>query len=191
MKSIIEEASSIAKAIENGWIKAGKPKEFSIKIFEEPQKNFLGITKRSAKVGIFYNDNYPVKTEQVKSKPSPRNNKPIAPNKAEPYFKAEQKANKPKEVSINEQAIEFQWTKDMILTVQNWLKEILQTMESQAHFSTSSEDSFLKIKFDKDVVPDKGRERQFFSGLSMLLYHMLKNEYKKPLKGFKILFTGA
>ena len=57
MKSIIEEASSISKAIENGWLKAGKPKEFSVKIFEEPKKNFFGITIKSAKIGIFFSDN--------------------------------------------------------------------------------------------------------------------------------------
>ena len=56
MRSIIHEASTIAKAIEQGWIKAGKPKDFTIKIFEEPQKNFFGFTTRNAKVGIFVED---------------------------------------------------------------------------------------------------------------------------------------
>lgn len=53
MKSVIQEASTIAKAIEQGWIKAGKPKDFTVKIFEEPKKNFLGFTTKNAKVGIF------------------------------------------------------------------------------------------------------------------------------------------
>jgi predicted RNA-binding protein Jag len=53
MKSVIQEASTIAKAIEQGWIKAGKPKDFTIKIFEEPKKNFFGFTTKKAKVGIF------------------------------------------------------------------------------------------------------------------------------------------
>ena len=43
---------TIAKAIEQGWIKAGKPKDFTIKIFEEPQKNFFGLLQKS-KIGIF------------------------------------------------------------------------------------------------------------------------------------------
>ena len=54
MKSIVEEASSIAKAIENGWIRAGKPQEFTVRIFEESEKNFLGFSKKPAKVGFFY-----------------------------------------------------------------------------------------------------------------------------------------
>lgn len=56
MRSVIHEAATIAKAIEQGWIKAGKPKDFTVKIFEEPQKNFLGFTTRKAKVGIFVED---------------------------------------------------------------------------------------------------------------------------------------
>lgn len=57
MRSVIQEASTLAKAIEQGWIKAGKPKDFTVKIFEEPQKGFLGLTtKKNAKVGIFIED---------------------------------------------------------------------------------------------------------------------------------------
>lgn len=65
MRSIIHEASSIAKAIEQGWIKAGKPQEFSVKVFEEAETNFLGFTTRKAKVGIFFKD----ASEQHQSRP--------------------------------------------------------------------------------------------------------------------------
>lgn len=56
MKSVIAEANTIAKAIEVGWQKAGCPNEFTIKVFQEPQRNLFGITKTSAKVGIFFDD---------------------------------------------------------------------------------------------------------------------------------------
>jgi hypothetical protein len=56
MKSIIHEASSIAKAVEQGWIKAGKPQEFSVKVFEDAEKNFFGFTTKQAKVAIFFKD---------------------------------------------------------------------------------------------------------------------------------------
>ena len=56
MKSVVAEASSIAKAIELAWQKAGQPKEFLIKVFQEPQRNMFGLTKTSAKVGIFFDD---------------------------------------------------------------------------------------------------------------------------------------
>ena len=56
MKSIIEQASSIMKAIEKAWDQADKPKDFSIKIFEKEEKNFFGMTTKPAKIGIFFTD---------------------------------------------------------------------------------------------------------------------------------------
>ena len=56
MKSIIQEASSVFKAIEQGWVRAGQPAEFTVKILEEGQKNFFGLTTKSAKVSIFFNE---------------------------------------------------------------------------------------------------------------------------------------
>lgn len=54
MKSVIQEASSLSKAIEEGWAKAGKPQEFSIRILQEADKNFLGMTIKSAKIALFF-----------------------------------------------------------------------------------------------------------------------------------------
>ena len=56
MKSLVEEASTISKAIEKAWTRAGKPQTFSVKIFEAPEVGFLGFTKKSAKVGIFFEE---------------------------------------------------------------------------------------------------------------------------------------
>ena len=50
MKSIMEEASTIAKAISKSWERAGKPASFSVKVLEEPQTNFLGMTVKPAKI---------------------------------------------------------------------------------------------------------------------------------------------
>lgn len=58
MKSVIHEASSLAKAIKEGWRKAGNPQEFKIKIFQDAQTSLFGlIVKRKAKIGIFFEDN--------------------------------------------------------------------------------------------------------------------------------------
>lgn len=56
MKSIIQENSTIVKAINQAWDEAGKPQEFSVKILQEPETNFFGMTTKSAKVAIFFND---------------------------------------------------------------------------------------------------------------------------------------
>lgn len=66
MKSIIQEARTISQAIEYGWENAGKPAEFNVKIFEEPQKNFLGFTVKPAKVGIFFYEKPSLKNSSPK-----------------------------------------------------------------------------------------------------------------------------
>jgi predicted RNA-binding protein Jag len=54
MRSILQEASSIPKAIEKAWNEAGMPEEFTIKIFDSGEKNFLGFTKRPSVVSIVF-----------------------------------------------------------------------------------------------------------------------------------------
>jgi len=66
MKSIVEEASSVMKAIEKGWTQAGKPREFSVKVYEEGVKNFIGMSVEPAKIGIFFEE------RMVKSAPTPK-----------------------------------------------------------------------------------------------------------------------
>ncbi len=67
MKSLIEEASSVSKAVEKAWERAGRPYSFSVKIFELPEKNFIGMTTKYAKIGIFFEDK---KTQETALKSS-------------------------------------------------------------------------------------------------------------------------
>ena len=53
MKSIVEEASSIAKAIENGWVRAGKPQEFTVRIFEAGREKFPWFKQKTGKSWSF------------------------------------------------------------------------------------------------------------------------------------------
>ncbi len=69
MKSIIEQASSIIKAIEKAWNQAENPKEFSIKIFEQEERNFFGMSTKPAKIGIFFGNDKPNTHEKPISKP--------------------------------------------------------------------------------------------------------------------------
>jgi predicted RNA-binding protein Jag len=54
MKSILQEANSIERAIDKAWNEAGKPKEFTIRVLDEGERNFLGLSRRPAIVSIFY-----------------------------------------------------------------------------------------------------------------------------------------
>ncbi|MEX0671799.1 MAG: hypothetical protein WD068_00415, partial [Candidatus Babeliales bacterium] len=88
MKSVIEEASTIAKAVEKGWEKAGKPIEFTVKILEQPEYNFLGLSKSLAKVGIFFS------AKDIKSE-----EKPVTA-----YQKPQQQQRRPQQKSRDQQA---------------------------------------------------------------------------------------
>lgn len=72
MKSIMHEASSLAKAIEQGWEKAGKPNDFSIKILEKPQKNFFGFTTHSAKIALYFDERPQQRHEAHPARHKPR-----------------------------------------------------------------------------------------------------------------------
>ncbi len=72
MKSIMEEASSITKAIENAWNRAGQPQEFTVKILELPQTSFFGLkTSKSAKIALFFNEATVKVKEQVQKQIRP------------------------------------------------------------------------------------------------------------------------
>ncbi len=73
MKSIMEEASSISKAIETAWQRAGQPAEFSVKVLELPQTSFFGLkTAKSAKVAFFFDESGPKIREQAEQKHTQR-----------------------------------------------------------------------------------------------------------------------
>jgi len=56
MKSIVEQASTVLKAIEKGWTQAGKPCEFTVKVYEHGVKNFFGMSVEPAKICILFED---------------------------------------------------------------------------------------------------------------------------------------
>jgi predicted RNA-binding protein Jag len=56
MKSVVQEASSVAKAVDAGWRKADKPNEFRVQIMEEGKSGFLGFNSEPSKVVIYFDD---------------------------------------------------------------------------------------------------------------------------------------
>lgn len=54
MKSVVVEASTVAKAIELAWQKAEKPEEFFIRILQEHSSGFLGFGAKKAKIVFFF-----------------------------------------------------------------------------------------------------------------------------------------
>ena len=210
MKSIMEEASSIIKAIEKAWIQAGQPQEFSIKIFEEPQKNFIGMTIRSAKVGIFFADSTPQKPKKAKALTVPVAASPVKTTKPE----LKRAPKKPEIVSAppvphvtpvttptitpittdlpTGQTKPIVWSDPMVQDVQQWLARTLELLHKPTGIFTLQPSHFhLKITFSEPIFDDKNREKQLFSSLATLFLQMLKQKYKRPLRGYKIILISS
>lgn len=173
----MEEASSISKAIENGWTNAGKPKEFTVKIYEEPQKNFFGMTKQPAKVGIFFTE---PKSADTRRKPRPAKQQP--------------QNRKPKEVREPRPKREQEdlgpiWDEEMITSANEWIGEILKHIGVSAPYKVNPSRFHLRIEFGGSVLEDKDRQKHLFAILSGLMMTMLKRKYKRPLRGYKIVLT--
>lgn len=79
MKSVIQEASSLMKAIEKGWEKAGSPHEFTVKILEESERNFIGLTTKQAKVCILFAQTGHSQRPQSHHAASPKQQQPQRP----------------------------------------------------------------------------------------------------------------
>ncbi|KKQ49214.1 MAG: hypothetical protein US69_C0008G0044 [candidate division TM6 bacterium GW2011_GWF2_38_10] len=76
---MLHEASSVSKAIEKAWTDAGKPSEFTIKVLEPGEKNFLGMSKRPSIVSISYDpkrQTAPAQDTQKKDAPKLQPQKP-------------------------------------------------------------------------------------------------------------------
>ena len=205
MKSIMEEASSIIKAIEKAWIQAGQPQEFSIKILEEPQKNFIGMTIRSAKVGIFFTDmpvqkpkkarpipsTSPVIKQQVKPevKRAPKKTESLAIQQELPQELPRQQTNQTDQAT---QVKPIVWSDSMIQDIHQWLTRTLELLHKPTDIFTLEQSHFhLRILFRAPIFDDKTREKQLFSSLATLFLQMLKQKYRRPLRGYKLVLIGG
>ncbi|MHB9148324.1 MAG: hypothetical protein ACYC2U_08185 [Candidatus Amoebophilus sp.] len=195
MKSIMEEASSIFKAIEKAWQTAGKPKEFSVKVLEEPQKNFIGLTIKSAKVAIFFNNIQKTQLAQPAQpyKPKLQKEKPFQPKPSVSQNiitqqKKELVVEKPE--LIQQQPSQPIWTEPMMSSVKEWLTQTLNIINKKnINFSIEPQRYHLKIKFEQSVYDEAHRQKQLFASLATLILQMLKNKYRRPLRGYKIILT--
>lgn len=199
MKSIVEEASSVIKAIEKGWTQAGKPQEFSIKVFEVEQRNFLGLTTKSAKVAIFYNEKVQEKSFTSRSESNDKRLKrePRQHTKKEtPYTASVRAPEQPRtnQAIKKEEKREFQprefWSEEMLGFSKEWLKETLIQMKIQTTFTTDVKNYYLKISFDNPLLGDSEREKLLFRSFAHLIMQSLRNKFKKGFRGYKVILTS-
>lgn len=103
----MEEGSSIAKAIEQAWLRAGQPEEFTVKVFEEPKKNFFGLTTQPAKIAILFSQHASKVQKNIQGRPQkteprrreqPQTQKPVpAQKKVHPAPKKDDRRQQPRQ----------------------------------------------------------------------------------------------
>ncbi len=208
MKSIVEEASSITKAIENGWIRAGKPKEFTVRVFEEPEKNFFGITKKPAKVGIFFNGDTvqqrpSLKHRDTKNQQQSNRKQVKGPQKdaSLPQDKSKKIEQRPISATKNEQSQSIPqgakdqqkvlWTPDMIKTATEWLTHTLTCMgKGPIAMTTQTKKYELLIQLEAPVIHDKRREQFLLKNTSLIMIQAMRFILKRALHGYRITISS-
>ncbi|HZW61866.1 MAG TPA: hypothetical protein VFF04_06605 [Candidatus Babeliales bacterium] len=204
MKSIVEEASSVMKAIEKGWVQAGKPQEFSVKVFETEQKNFLGMTTKSAKIAIFFGDKVgtATRTERTEKKDLSKQREqrqPQKPQRQKPFqtqtpevTRQEKTHEEPRREERKEQSPRETWSPDMVNAVESWVSENLQLMNlGSKTFSVEVKNYYLKINFDQPLFEDSEREKIVFRSFAHLIMQSLRNKFKKGFRGFKVILNSS
>ncbi len=197
MKSIIEEASSIAKAVERGWEKAGKPKEFTVKIFEEAKRNFIGYTTQSAKVGIFFQEVAEKAVDPIRSNQS----KPVQRRPLHNSNENSDKVQHPqplrktvvaekKETSLaveSPEVLVVEWTPLMVETANNWLRGMLDSIDkSSVGIISEVTGSTLQFFIQEQIVADPQQEKHLFINFSTLIIQAIKRKTRKSLKGYRV-----
>lgn len=211
MKSILQEASTIAKAIEQGWQEAGQPMEFSIKILELPQRNFIGLTVRSAKIAFMFNGvakaseqapkqqrNTPAPRERRENRPEqpsvarPARERDMAPKKERPIIERAERVERPSDdkVPATARRNEALWSNEMVTFAQGWFGTALKHMERQnITFTIEPQHFYLRITLSQPILADEGQEKHLLASISLLMLSALKKEFRKALRGHKIVLT--
>ncbi len=218
MKSIIQEASSIAKAIEKGWLKAGKPQDFSIKIFQEAEKNFIGMTTKPAKIAVIFNEHVePLGSRHQKAPRTLQEHpervhpqaKPVREKrerKLEPVERPRREPEQPKvhvekktrvlpaqsrELESRDQERMAPWSDELTQAAVTWLKDSLEQLGyANIQFSTNINRQLLKIQFSTPLVSDTAKQKHLFRSLAFLLMQTLRRQFKRPLRNAHIVLIS-
>lgn len=210
MKSIIEEASSIEKAVEKGWIRAGKPQEFLVKVLEEPEKKLFGLfTKKSAKVSLFFQERapQPERGRRPQQQDKRRTGTATQPTRQGSYDReksqgAPQQRTRPQQQPYAQQSQPQQqqqqpqgpkqdpWTPEMLKASKEWMEKSLAIMGKNIPFTVDAKNYYLTIAFAKPLLDDPEKTKTIFRSFAYLLMQTMRNQFKKSFKGHKIIIRG-
>lgn len=196
MKSIVEEASTLERAIAQAWKRAGSPKKFTITIFQEAEKNFFGMTTLPAKIGFMYEEAIATHQKTQKRAPERTVEKPqqevqVQPRK--PVIKSQRPAlqEEPQLEQAEKKDSGRFWAPEMIDAAEQWLKEVLSIAgKPHSSFSIKASRYHLKIQFNEPVFADQKREKAFFRSCALLIMQAQRATFKKSLKFHKVILIS-
>jgi predicted RNA-binding protein Jag len=213
MKSMLQEASSVTRAIERAWIESGRPTEFTIKVLEEGERNFLGFAKKPAIVSITYETKgvskqvqqiqlSKVRDNRVRQERVPRKDvrdlgreegKPVRKEQERTTFVKTQGQHGPQraiESLVREQTREAEgWAPEYINYIESSFKELLILLGVQTEWVTKIDRHVLTLVLQKPIVEDNELERMVQGSCSYLLIQLLKKRFKKKFRGFQLVVT--
>lgn len=208
MKSLLQEANTIERALDKAWNQAGKPKEFTIKVLDEGERNFLGLTRRPAIVSILY------KPEKLTAAPMiSRNKEERSGEKHERRERTMQTARNNQEATrrpdnnndrsrryagTEEQRTAFNRAKSTDSWQDEWRDFVLSEIEALlSHMGISvrlsaqtTADKVLTVSLDRAILESDEDQRMLFATLSYLSIQLLKRNYKSRFAGYRVAVTG-
>jgi len=186
MKSVMEEASSLTKAIENGWERAGKPREFTIKVLQKPEKNFFGFTTKSAKIALLFDE----KTVEIKRKEI----KEYVPKKRiikKQQIKKQPELTRPPK-KVQKTSPQKIWSTERSAFVQQWINAMLTMLNrSDIKFQTSIDRAAIRFTFDKPLLEDSEKEKQLFRSWAYLIIQTIRHTYKQQFRNIKVILKSS
>lgn len=187
MKSIVEEASSIKQAIENGWKRLGEPTVFSVKILERPETGFFGFNTKSAKVALIVEDKIaPSQLGQQFKNESKHKSSPA--KKAHVSTMHQEKQTR--DMDVAEEAAP-KWSEQRVALVKEWITQVLRLMGKQhCAFELVVTDATLNINFKSPLHVDTKNERFLCASIGHLMMETLRNKSKKIMRNMRIVVTS-
>jgi hypothetical protein len=102
-------------------------------------------------------------------------------------YKKQEKEGKQQADVVHELSKE-PWTNDMVDAVITFLKNIFAIMELDVPFAHTIDGLQLRITFERSLYENKEQEYKVFTSLAFLMLQMIKREFKKKCKGYRVVF---
>ncbi len=181
MKSILQEESSVIKAVERAWDISGKPYEFTVKVLSNEVRNFFGMLKSPAIISFTYNPKFRTdEAKEVIKKETPKKIQQTLSKRDDSY-------RKDKRDFVPFKRDQEVWKKEFVADIKYWAEDILRIMGFKFGFNIVVENKMLNIYLDKRALKDAEDEKMFFISLSSILMQFLKRKYKKKFSNHYLI----